>query len=82
MKLTISRFRLGDPGAIAGTDNAAGKGLGLSVPMLVGLWVFYAIARVFLLPTDGAVVNGFSHDSGYISIVAERVRDGAGFTNP
>lgn len=82
MKLTLNRLRLGVPGAVAGAENAVEQSFRLSVPMLAGLWGLYAIVRVLLLPADGAVVNGFSHDSGYISIVAERVRDGAGFTNP
>ena len=82
MKSIISRFRLGAPSLAVGTDYAAENRQRLSVTMLAGLCVCYAIARVLLLPADGAVVNGFIHDSGYISIVAERVRDGAGFTNP
>lgn len=78
----MNRFRLDAPVVVAGTDEAIEKATGLSVPMLAGLCVFYAIARVLIIPADGETVNGFSHDSGYISIVAERVRDGAGFTNP
>lgn len=82
MKLILNRFRLPVPDIAPGAENAVEKSSRLSVPMLAGVCGLYAIVRVLLLPADGAVVNGFSHDSGYISIVAERVRDGAGFTNP
>ncbi len=33
-------------------------------------------------PSDGAVTGGFSHDSAYLSIVAEQVRLGHGLVNP
>ena len=42
--------------------------------VFVALCVLAAVARTLVIPADGAVVNGFTHDSGYISIVAERVR--------
>lgn len=79
MKSISSRF--GVSPAIS-AEGAAAERRPLQVPLLAGLWGLYVIARLLLLPADGAVVNGFIHDSGYISIVAERVRDGAGFTNP
>lgn len=82
MKFINSRFRFGALRLTLGAKDATADRLRLSVRLLAGLWAGYALARVLLLPADGAVVNGFIHDSGYISIVAERVRDGAGFTNP
>jgi Dolichyl-phosphate-mannose-protein mannosyltransferase len=51
-------------------------------PVFVALCLVSAAVRALSIPADGAVVNGFTHDSGYISTVAERVRDGQGFTNP
>ena len=44
--------------------------------------LIYAIFRAVSVPSDGAVTGGFSHDSAYLSIVAEQVRLGHGLVNP
>jgi hypothetical protein len=46
------------------------------------MWACYGLARVWLVPTDGAVTESFDHDSGYICIVAQEVRAGNGYINP
>jgi hypothetical protein len=50
-------------------------------PFLVAL-ALYAALRIALLPTDGPLSGGFSHDSAYIAIVADEVRNGHGYVNP
>jgi hypothetical protein len=42
----------------------------------------YCFLRIFLLPADGAVSGGITHDSAYLAIVAGQVRSGHGFVNP
>jgi len=44
--------------------------------------VGYSILRLMLLPADGAISGGMTHDGAYISIVADQVRMGHGFVNP
>lgn len=51
------------------------------VAILLVVWTAYALARLMMIPADGAVTGGFSHDSGYISTLAEEVRDGRGYQN-
>jgi len=49
---------------------------------LISCHILYAILRAVWVPSDGAVAGGFSHDSAYLSIVAEQVRLGHGLVNP
>ncbi len=86
LKLFIKRLTSGSgldiTGFAGGVNSLKADRRWLIVSILATLWILYVIARVLLIPDHGAVVKGFTHDSGYISIVAERVRDGEGFTNP
>lgn len=41
----------------------------------------YAALRIALIPPDPGVISGFSHDSGYIAIVARNVLAGRGLVN-
>lgn len=41
----------------------------------------YTLFRLWLIPSDVAVTAAFTHDSGYLSIVARNVAQGAGFIN-
>jgi hypothetical protein len=49
---------------------------------LICVLLLYAVLRVLSISSDGAVTGGFSHDSAYLSIVAEQVRLGHGLVNP
>ena len=49
---------------------------------LVAALAAYCVLRLALLPADGAVCGGMSHDGAYLSIVADQVRTGHGFVNP
>src|SRR5262249_47510198 len=51
-----------------------------SWPVWVGLALYTAL-RLALLPSDGAVVGGYGHDSGYITIVADNLLAGRGYVN-
>jgi hypothetical protein len=86
LKILIKRLTSGSGlemgGFAGGVNSLKADRRWLIVLILATLWILYVIARVLLIPANGAVVKGFTHDSGYISIVAERVRDGEGFTNP
>ena len=42
----------------------------------------YALLRIALVPAAADQTNAFSHDSAYISIVADQVRAGNGLVNP
>jgi hypothetical protein len=78
MKPISSKLGFVTPASAVGT--AAENRRRLSLLVLLGM--LYAVVRVLLIPADGAATKGFTHDGGYITIVAERVRDGAGFTVP
>lgn len=44
--------------------------------------LLYAVLRAWSISSYGDVTGGFSHDSAYLSIVAEQVRLGHGLVNP
>src|SRR5262245_21191066 len=68
--------------ALTANDVAIAPRWKLQASLLALVWVCYGVTRVWLIPTDGAVTTGFSHDSGYICIVAQELRDGNGYINP
>jgi hypothetical protein len=49
-------------------------------PVWVGIGV-YTVVRLALVPADPEVVPGYTHDSGYIAIVAGNLAAGRGFVN-
>ncbi len=49
---------------------------------LLAATLAYMLLRIFAIPTAAAQSNSFTHDSAYISIVADQVRTGNGLVNP
>jgi hypothetical protein len=51
------------------------------VAIMCGLFVLYAVVRLALIAPDPSLTVSFSHDSGYISIVARNFAAGRGLVN-